>query len=149
MRILYKIASFCLLLFWQLTSFGQAEATIKLDTNVLLIGDQTELELIFTCPADYQVIWPEIKDTIISEIEILSRTDLESVESANKYDRIYRQSFTITGFDSGYYAIPPFRINFKVPGDTITHFKESDAALIEIRAMRIVAAPARWPGWIL
>ncbi len=139
MKSFSKIAFILLFLLWQLPSSAQTEATVKLDTNSLLIGDQTRLELSFSCPSDYEVIWPDISDTIIKEIEILKHTPLESELSPDKYDKIYKQAFTITGFDSGYYAIPPFRIYYKIPGDTIKHFTESEAELLEIHAVSVDA----------
>lgn len=116
---------------------GQTEAVAVLDTSVLLIGDQTILELTFSCPADYTVKWPLILDTITSEIEVLKHTSLESTDSRDGSTKLYRQSFTITAFDSGYFAIPPFVIGYQTPGDTTLKFSETEALLLQVNTVPV------------
>jgi len=43
----------------------------------------------------------------------------------------------ITSFDSGYYAIPPFRFNYKQPGDQLVHFTETEAILLEVSTLPV------------
>ncbi|MCD4665147.1 MAG: hypothetical protein K8R68_07730 [Bacteroidales bacterium] len=71
MKYLWKISVLLIGLFWQLISVGQTNASATLDSNSILVGDQVNLNLSFTCPSDYQVRSPSLTDTIISEIEIL------------------------------------------------------------------------------
>lgn len=120
------------MLFWQLTATAQTQAEIKLDTNSLLIGDQTKLTLSFTLPVKYSVYWPQFADTLMSKIEIVSRSAIDSAFSNNNSDITYIQKLTITSFDSGYYAIPPLRFYYSTPGDTTRQFAESEAELLEV-----------------
>lgn len=137
MKGLIKIAIFLIGMFWQMFVIGQTEANAILDTNAILIGDQTILQLQFSCPADYEVFWPMLNDTITSQIEILKHTELSTDFSNNQYDKLYRQSFTVTSFDSGYLVIPPFRFNYKAPGDTNIHFTESEPLLLQVNTVTV------------
>lgn len=121
----------------QVASLAQTEAVARLDTNRLLIGDQTTLEITFSGPAEYEVIWPMITDTIIKEVEVLKHSELSSAISQDQSSKLYRQSYTITSFDSGFFAIPPFRINYRVPGDTSLHFSETDALLLSVNTVPV------------
>lgn len=137
MKILFKIFIVLTGLLWNHVVYSQTEASVSLDTNSILIGDQVNLELSFVCPADYEVVWPFLTDTVTSQIEILRHTELSSTLSNNQYDQIYQQSFTITCFDSGYFAIPPLRINYRKPGDSILHFSESEALILQVNTVPV------------
>lgn len=137
MKGLTKIAILLLGLFWQINAIGQTEAISTIDTSVILIGDQTTLRLQFIAPADYEVFMPRLFDTITSQVEILKHSDLIEELSNNQYDKIYRQSFTITSFDSGFIVIPSFRFNYKVPGDTGIHFTESRGLILQVNSVAV------------
>ncbi len=137
MNAIKKIGTIILLVCWHVLSHAQTDAMARLDTNSLLIGDQTVLELSFSCPADYTVHWPMINDTIIKEIEVVKHSKLESIPGENKRSMLYRQSYTITSFDSGFYAIPPILIGYKTPGDTTLKFDETDALLLEVNSIPV------------
>lgn len=88
----------------------------KLDTSSIIIGQQTKLDLIVNYRVDngknIRVQFPEFNDTIRKEIEILSQSKIDSVFNKNDiYDLTLKRSYLITSFDSGYWAIPPFRFN--------------------------------------
>ena len=137
MRVLYQIAVFLILMFWHLTGMAQMQAAIKLDTNSILIGDQTSLTLSFTLPVKNTVQWPHFGDTLTGNIEIVSRSGIDSAFSNNNTDITYIQKLLITSFDSGYYAIPPVRFYYTAPGDTARHFIESDAELLEVHTIKV------------
>lgn len=137
MKVLLKISILLIGLFWQLLASAQTEATSKLDTNAILVGDQIHLELSFSCPADYSVEWPQHNDTIIAEIEILAKSKIDTTYSDDGNQIFLRQVMRITSFDSGFYAIPPFRFNWTKPGDQLVHFTESDALLLEVSTLPI------------
>ena len=116
---------------------AQTDASVSLDTNAILVGDQINLELTFSCPADFQVEWPKLNDTIISEIEILAKSKIDTTYSEDKNSIFLRQVLKITSWDSGYYAIPPFRFNYKQPGDELVQFEETDAILLEVSTVPV------------
>ena len=123
--------------FWQLVAGAQTEAIARLDTNSLLIGDQIPLEISFSCPADYQVIWPALRDTITGQIEVVRKSPIDSLVSSTTGNKSYHQIVTITSFDSGYFPIPPIRFNYKKPGDTVLHFTETEALLLEVKTVPV------------
>jgi hypothetical protein len=120
-----------------LVSLAQTDAVARLDTNAILIGDQVKLELSFYCPVDYTVKFPQFADTLTGDIEIVKRTDIDSSFNESKTGKYYRQTFTITSFDSGYYVIPPIRFQYKNKEDNLTHFAETDALLLEVHTVQV------------
>ncbi|MCB2221188.1 MAG: hypothetical protein KQI35_12390 [Bacteroidetes bacterium] len=137
MKVLLKIATIWILLFWHLVSMAQTEATMKLDTNTILVGDQTELELRFSCPSNFEVNWPVFADTLIREIEIIKKTAKETVPSEDKTQTLYLQRLTITSFDSGYYAIPPISFQYRKPGDSSWYRTETEPVLLGVNTVPV------------
>ncbi len=137
MKFLYHIAVFLIMLFWQLVANGQVDATARLDTNAILVGDQVHLDMEIHFPADYSIIWPEFNDTIISKIEILEKSQVDTIFSKDKTTISLKQQLLITCFDSGYYAIPPVHFTYTVPNDTIQHFEETDALLLQVSTIAV------------
>ncbi|HIN39879.1 MAG TPA: hypothetical protein EYM84_06370 [Flavobacteriales bacterium] len=89
----------------------------ELDTNELLIGDHINLILSVQFPEGKILLWPQIGDTIIKEIEVLNRSVEDTSLEVGKDMLIVSRNYTITSFDSGSYNIPPFIFSFL--GDTI------------------------------
>ena len=108
-----------------------------LDTNFLMIGEQTQLHFITTYQdKNTQILFPQVNDTIIKEIEVLSKSPIDtSIADANGLFS-QSQSILITSFDSGYYVVPPFY--FIINGDTV----ESDPLLLEVQNMEVDTANA-------
>ncbi|MCD4736433.1 MAG: DUF4381 domain-containing protein [Bacteroidales bacterium] len=118
-------------------SFGQVTAEATLDTSSIPIGGQTHLNLIVSYQADYTLKWPILEDTITGDIEILRKTRMDSVVSENKESITKKLSLTITCFDSGYYAIPPFKFRYTKPGDTTAYTSETRALLLGVTGVEI------------
>lgn len=103
-----------------------------IDTNSILIGEQTTIELKINYRLDGEKVaiqFPLLKDTINEFVEIVSSSPIDTVYPDETDLAIIEQSqkIVITSFDSGYYAIPPFQ--FIVQGDTL----ESEAILLEVQ----------------
>lgn len=93
-------------------------AEIMLDTNRILIGDQVRVSITLICKAQASVQWPQIGDTLLTEIEVLSQSSIDTAyESSDISNKLLSQELIITSFDSGYYAIPP--LHFKVNGTLV------------------------------
>ena len=103
---------------------AQGEAPVAtLDTTAIKIGQQTRLDLSITYRVDpgqaVNIIWPTIADTLTGEIDVVADGGLDTVlldPNADPTLFAQRRSLTITSFDSGYWAIPPF--TFVIDGDT-------------------------------
>jgi len=116
---------------------AQVEAHASLDSNYILVGDQINLTLAISCPADYVIDWPQLNDTIISAIEILNKSRIDSSYSADNNRLLLKQTLRITSFDSGYYAIPPFQIKYKEPGGQLIQYTETEALLLEVSSVPV------------
>jgi len=108
MRIGFKIvvlASFILCYFaFSNKATAQVSIDIKMDTNMLMIGDQTNVIFEASFPDSVMVSLPVFSDTIIDKLEILDITDIDTVIE-NQFIKI-SQKYLVTIFDSGWYEIP-------------------------------------------
>jgi hypothetical protein len=114
-----------------------ARASIKIDTNAIRIGEQTRLEIIFgynKSATTKKLVWPEISDTIRKEIEVIGRSKIEpfNTKSGGSTSE-YRQTITITSFDSGFWVIPPFK--FLLDGDSVP-IAETEALILEVKTVQ-------------
>ena len=89
----------------------------RLDTNLIVIGDQTRLTVAVQYPNDVEVVFPLMLDTVVSEIEILDLT-FDTILTQQNINH-YLINYTITSFDSGYYVIPSQLIINTKTGDTL------------------------------
>lgn len=137
MKVFSKIIISFLLVLFGVNLKAQIEAHVSLDSNYILVGDQINMTLAVSCPADYIVDWPLLNDTIISAIEILGKSKIDSSYSADKSQLLLKQIIRITSFDSGYYAIPPFQIKFKEPGGQLIQYTETEALLLEVASVPV------------
>lgn len=111
----------CCFLFETFSFSQNIIATATLDTNAILIGQQAKIKLQVeykTDQGDIKIDFPKIADTIIKQIEVVAQSNVERfIPDSNDMGRLAQiQTLIITSFDSGYYAIPPFR--FIVNGDS-------------------------------
>ncbi len=105
-----------------------------LDTTSILVGQQTSVWLNVDCNKNTSVLWPEVNDTLRAEIEVLRKSPVDTFNIDN--DKVsYRQELIITSFDSGYYAVPPFR--FVIDPDGIDKELETMAHLLEVHSVKV------------
>lgn len=89
--------------------FGQtAEVNAKLDTTLMMIGDQTAYTITAKVPKNAEVTFPVLTDTLIEKVEILRNLPFDTAISADTKTII--KPYIITCFDSGSYAIKPFPV---------------------------------------
>lgn len=109
----------------------------ELDTQAIRIGEQTRLKLSVNYRVDQgapvKILWPAITgDTLTGHIEVLEDSGVDTVVNPDDPMRFQQmRQFRITSFDSGYWAIPPFR--FVVNGDTM----ESNALLLGVETVDV------------
>ncbi|MDT8401717.1 MAG: hypothetical protein RQ743_08485 [Bacteroidales bacterium] len=107
-----KSLSFILPLILSLNLPAQ-DVTVKaaLDSTDIYLGDQVEYTVTVRQPAGIELIMPDYRDTLHMKLEILSQSEIDT-----SYDKsgemILRKSFIITSFDTGYYQIPPFYLEY-------------------------------------
>jgi LPXTG-motif cell wall-anchored protein len=96
-------------------------AKATLDTNSILIGDQINLNIEFTSSQNNVVIWPLFNDTITNEIEIIGKSEIDTIITEQQDLITLKQILKITSFDSGYYEIPPVKFIYREKNDTATY----------------------------
>lgn len=96
-------------IFWQQAIAQQVQVEASLDSNLLLIGQQTTLNITVTKPNSLGIRFPFFVDTLTRNVEILEVADVDSVVIDENTSRLSQQ-LTITSFDSGFHYIRPLPI---------------------------------------
>ncbi|MBI4945421.1 MAG: hypothetical protein HY840_03360 [Bacteroidetes bacterium] len=114
-------------------------ATASLDTNAILIGKQAKVKLTVEYKTDQgniRINFPRVADTLIKQIEVVGKSKIESyIPDSSDMNRLAQtQTIIITSFDSGYYAIPPFR--FIINGDSIKSI-ETEPLLFSVNTIAV------------
>jgi hypothetical protein len=131
-----KLLSLLLLLPLRLLA-QDLQPVAELDTQAIRIGEQTRLKLSVNYRVDQggpvTILWPTVTgDTLTGHIEVLEDSGVDTVVNPDDPMRFQQmRQFRITSFDSGYWAIPPFR--FVVNGDTT----ESNALLLGVETVEV------------
>ncbi len=111
------------------------EAYAELDTNKLLIGDQTNLQLNLIIPQGANYMWPQLQDTLITNLEVLSQGKIDSTFENGVLK--LSQKLLITSFDSGFYAVPPLEFAWQAEGDTSLNFLQTNPFLLEVGTVAV------------
>lgn len=121
---------FILFSFFFTRCFSQPSAST--DTNKILIGQQFHLDLKIRFSAQHKVEFPAIGDTLTSQIEVVEKSPIDTVfDKEDITQKTLHQRLTLTSFDSGFFAIPPFF--FVVNSDTL----ETEPLLIEVQTIQV------------
>jgi hypothetical protein len=157
-----SLIMFCALMFCTFLSVAQdIKVSASLDSNSIKIGQQVKLHLNIHYRVDkgkqINVKFPVVADTIRKEIEVVSQSKTDTVINKNE-PFIFNQSKTLilTSFDSGYWAIPPFK--FMVNGDTAGFMTEplllavSTVSVDTTQAIKDIKGPYEeiytWMDWL-
>ncbi|MBI9032872.1 MAG: hypothetical protein JEZ03_00235 [Bacteroidales bacterium] len=132
MKLRFKIG--LVLLFVNLMAWSQS-VDVTIDTNEILIGDQVKMKLMFKGNQSDQVLWPVIEDTLSKQIEVVSKSKIDTLIQGDILQ--LEQLLTLTSFDSGYHVIPSLQFDFKKIDDTIIQSIDSDARLLTVHAVEI------------
>jgi hypothetical protein len=117
----------------------QVQVAARIDSTSMLIGNQTTLWL--TAAFDVKngipkIQWPQIGDSLISKVEVINKSKVRTIVPDSSHPTIQQevQDITISSFDSGYYAIPPFR--FIVNGDTANPLM-TEAMMLQVNTVHV------------
>ncbi|MBN8694029.1 MAG: hypothetical protein J0L69_12610 [Bacteroidetes bacterium] len=109
-----------------------------IDSSKIRIGEETKLDLYVTYDVNAQknikIDWPSFEDTISGKVEIISKTPIDSTipDKSNPGVIQYHQQFVVSAYDSGYFAIPPFK--FIVNDDTANPYL-TEALFLEVNTV--------------
>lgn len=92
---------------------GQAfKATAKLDSTNILIGDYLKVHLEVVTPKGTSIIFPQINSKVIEEAQYpfdwIESSKIDTTLTSS--EQIFKQTVTITAFDSGSYVFPSLPI---------------------------------------
>jgi hypothetical protein len=114
--------------------------TATTDSGTIRMGEQTIIRLMLKSDGKQngkKCVWPHLSDSIMKGILIVrvSKIDTLHPDSSQKTTGLTLiQRITITSFDSGYYAIPPFPLI--VDGDTAKPLL-TEAMMLRVQGMRV------------
>ncbi|HEX7412100.1 MAG TPA: hypothetical protein VF298_08180 [Bacteroidales bacterium] len=111
------------------------QATAKIDTAAISIGQQVWLHLNLTVPKKTKVIWPILQDSLTSHVEIVRKSAIDTSVNGDYIN--YSQRLTITSFDSGAYTIPPIGINYQLGNDTAMQHAFSQAVTFQVQTVKV------------
>ena len=118
--------------------FSQAyKASADLNPGTMLIGDQVNFTLSFNCPAGTQVVWPSLKDTILGNIQVIGRTNIDTLWSADKKNLKLSQKLRLTCFDSGFYTIPSIQFYYRHLPDTTIRFEQTGLQVLTVHTLHV------------
>ncbi len=104
-------------------------------SNVIKIGDQLQLHLKAQLPKNTNIIWPSIVDTISKQIEIVKKSVIDTSFASDSQHVVLSQTLYLTSFDSGYWAIPPFKFTTVVGKDSSAF--ETEPLLLQVNTIAV------------
>ena len=94
-----------------LPAFSQVTINASIDSLQLFIGEQTQVKIEVSCPADGELVMPTYSDNMLMEgIEILGEVKTDTQYLNKRKHMIVTQAYTVTSFDTAFYYIPPFEV---------------------------------------
>jgi hypothetical protein len=92
--------------------------------------------------SSFKIQWPSFGDTITEKIEIISTSAIDTTMPSKNDPNLLQQhqQLIISAYDSGYFAIPPFK--FIVNGDTANP-RYTEALLLEVHTVPTDSSAAK------
>ncbi len=113
------------------------KAVLSLDTSSIRIGERVQLRLHATLPKSAKIYWPAIADTITAEVEVASKSKLDTNATSRNDFVNYSQTILITSFDTGFHYLPPFTVHYSYPGDNSKHELLSEGVYLKVRTVEV------------
>jgi hypothetical protein len=106
----------------------------RLDTNIILIGDQVKLSLEINKPTNLQVDFPFLSDTVMENIEILDESPIDTVSSSGT-QTVLKKEYVLTSFDSSIYMLPSFPFVYHL--DTLKDTVWTNPLILGVQTMQV------------
>ena len=113
------------------------KATATLDTTSIKIGEQVQLKMNVTLPKAVKIYWPQFSDTLFRPVEIVAASKVDTIETSRVNYLQYKQTLTITSFDSGYHTIPPVTFEYSMPGESSPSRAVTDSLILHVRTVEV------------
>ncbi len=129
------------------------------DTNQIRIGEQFHLNLSASFAQETNVSFPLLPDTF-NHLEIVGRSPIDTAKTTENGKLTLVQQLVLTGFDTGFYVIPPFPFTVSdKQGNTDTLYTEAMLMSVrtvvvdttkDIRAIKnIIEVPFPWQEYLI
>ncbi|HBZ22266.1 MAG TPA: hypothetical protein DEO60_14125 [Bacteroidales bacterium] len=128
------IMLFIFLFFCQQMNGQDISVSAAFDTTRILIGDQVNFTVTIEQPADIRLTLPNLRDTLIKNIEILAGPAVDTSGIPGNKIRI-TEKYLVTSFDSGFYRIDPVFAEMIDSGGLKRYY--SDYSLLEVARVKI------------
>jgi len=112
----FKLVLLFLFLGCQSSYTQSVSATLKADSNHIMIGDALNVHFTLRHSKNLPVIMPVVADTI-GNMDVISASKVDTAFEGN--DRILSQTYTVSAYDSGVYYAGPVSVIFKEPSGVI------------------------------
>lgn len=91
---------------------AQVTVDVKIDTLVLLVGEQARITLDVSCASGANLKMPALKagDLLGKGVEIVETTPLDTQRLNDGARMLVSQQYTVTSFDTAFYYLPPFTV---------------------------------------
>lgn len=110
--------------------------TARIDTNQIRIGEQFTVHLIATASSASAITFPIVTDTL-NGLEVVKRSAIDTLKSADGKSATLTQHITVTGFDSGYFVIEPFHFAITDPESGKADTLSTEAQLIAVKTIQV------------
>lgn len=80
----------------------------SLDTNQLMLGEQTTLTLEVIAPQNLTILLPALTDTLCAHVELVGTPVTDTILTGEM--RTLTRRAVLTSFDSGFYSLPPLGV---------------------------------------
>lgn len=111
-----------------LPSFSQSlSATLKADSNKILIGDQLHVRLTIKHSKDLQLAIPKLVDTL-GNMEIISSSKIDTSSEGNNI--LLTQVYTVSAYDSGEFHAGPMLLFFKNSSGTVDSLLSNEVPVL-------------------
>lgn len=128
------IHCFIFLFFYLIPYYSIAQtATASTKEKEYVIGDWIPVDLFVSAASKSRVVFPELKDSISTVIEIANFTGIDTIKKSGQYE--YHQLVNLIAFDTGQIWLPQFQFLVDNSGnlDTIV----SEAILVHVAGVKI------------
>ncbi len=109
----------------------------KLDSTDIYIGDQVDYTVKVTQPPDIYLDIPDYRDTLYSRLEIISQSPVDTTFE-DTGELVLTKRYTITSFDTGYYQIPPYYLEYETGQGKKRFYSE----YVPLRVKRVDITPS-------
>jgi len=132
------ILLFLLSIFAVKTYSQDVKAIAKIDSskNKIIVGDQIKLIMSLTYPLKTTISWPDLKDSLSKNIEIIEKSKIDTINKDAK-SLTLSQTYTLTSFDSGSFYIPQIHFKYKNAKDTAFFEALTDSLLLNVNTVAV------------